>query len=221
VGVVDPLGSYTGQGNPYGEDNRGNNVVFSAEPLVTVVPHQDSTAITGTGGKDVLKLTQNSSHLIITNNGVVTARRWDETGALQIQLGASADKLLTDGTVTVRLEASGGGGNDTLIGGEGNDELSGAGGKDRVYGQGGGDYLIGGGANDYLEGGDDNDSLSGGAGNDKLVGGAGPDHLIGGLGDDQFYVNDQTGDTISGNAGNDRADYDADDFRTSIEGVIS
>jgi Ca2+-binding RTX toxin-like protein len=217
---VDAPQAYKGEHNPYADMNRDNNIVFTDTPVVTVVPTLTPN-ITGTAGKDVLKVTQNSSHVIVTMNGAVSAAPISSVPVINAQLGASADKLLADSSVTIKLAVSGGGGNDTLIGGEAGDELSGAGGKDKVYGQGGADYLIGGGSNDYLEGGAGNDTLSAGAGNDKLVGLAGKDYMIGGLGDDQFFARDAEKDTLSGNAGDDSADYDGIDFKTSIESLIA
>ena len=58
---------------------------------------------------------------------------------------------------SVRLNADGGAGNDTIIGHDGNN------------------YLAGGAGDDILQGGDGNDSLRGDAGNDTLEGGAGQD----------------------------------------------
>jgi Ca2+-binding RTX toxin-like protein len=223
VVLVDSQDLYVGNvgpGNPYADVNRDNNTIFSASPVVTVVPDGEPT-FNGTSGKDVVKITQNQTHVIVTDNGVVTARSLTDTPALNIQLGASPDKLLADPSVTIALNVSGGGGNDTLIGGSGNDQLSGSGGRDKIYGEAGNDYLIGGGANDYLEGDAGADTCSGGTGNDKLVGGDGKDYLLGGAGDDQFYSQDGLVDTLSGGPGSDSSQSDASDIKASIEGVIA
>jgi Ca2+-binding RTX toxin-like protein len=80
---------------------------------------------------------------------------------------------------SLRLEAFGQGGNDTLIGDAQNDHLHGGEGNDVLYGYGG---------NDFLEGRKDYDRLFGMSGNDTLDGGDDgvADYLNGGTGFDRF-----------------------------------
>jgi hypothetical protein len=94
------------------------------------------------------------------------------------------------------LDATTGGGNNTLRGGDGNDELY-AYASDQLFGDAGSDelYSDGNGAN-TLNGGDANDILFadrddvvfGDAGDDLIFGGFGANKLTGGLGKDIFYI---------------------------------
>ena len=103
---------------------------------------------------------------------------------------------------------SGGAGNDTLVGGDGDDRLNGNGGNDRLFGENGVDRLYGYAGNDYLDG---------GAGSDRLDGGAGFDTLLGQGGNDRFFTRDGAADELFGGSGQDSADSDALDMRSSIE----
>ena len=92
------------------------------------------------------------------------------------------DTYSVGGSSTYHVYINGGLGNDTLTSGSGNDTL------------------YGGVGNDTLNGNDGNDTLLGGDGNDILNGGTGADSMIGGLGDDTYSI-DNTGDTVTENAG--------------------
>ena len=83
--------------------------------------------------------------------------------ALALALPASGATLSRSGTKvtyeaspgeknSLKFEADGGPGKDSLIGTKGNDKLSGGSGPDRVYGSGGKDQLYGGSGNDRLTG---------------------------------------------------------------------
>jgi hypothetical protein len=94
------------------------------------------------------------------------------------------------------LDATTGGGNNTLRGGDGNDELYayasdqlfGDAGSDELYSDGNGaNTLYGGDANDTLFA-DSNDFVFGDAGDDLIFGGFGANQLTGGLGEDSFYL---------------------------------
>jgi len=78
--------------------------------------------------------------------------------------------------------------------------LAGTDGDDVMNGTANSDYFDGGAGNDQLNGKAGNDWLLGGSGNDKLDGGAGADDMVGGTGDDTYIVDD-SGDTITENAG--------------------
>jgi Ca2+-binding RTX toxin-like protein len=78
--------------------------------------------------------------------------------------------------------------------------LAGTDGDDVMNGTANSDYFDGGLGNDQINGKAGNDWLLGGAGNDKLDGGAGVDDMAGGTGDDTYIVDD-SGDTITENAG--------------------
>lgn len=85
------------------------------------------------------------------------------------------------------VRAFGGAGNDYLEGGDGNDLLDGGDGIDTLVGGFGGDSLYGGSGNDRLEGGFDDDYLDGGLGNDVLFGDFGNDSLHGSYGNDALF----------------------------------
>ncbi|WP_022685541.1 M10 family metallopeptidase C-terminal domain-containing protein [Sphingomonas phyllosphaerae] len=104
-------------------------------------------------------------------------------------------------------QATGGGGNDTLVaienvrGGAGGNYLTGSAGDNVLTGNAAADLLIGGAGRDTLSGGDGDDLLTGdgfalapGADaadmRDVLIGGAGRDTLIGGAGDDELSGGD-------------------------------
>lgn len=96
-------------------------------------------------------------------------------------------------------------GNDTLEGNAGNDELYAGDGHDNVDGGSGDDFIGGEAGNDVLRGGTGNDSVYGQDGNDTLYGGEGVDLLVGNDGDDALFGGGfASGDTLVGNAGQDR-----------------
>ena len=76
---------------------------------------------------------------------------------------------------SIRLEAWGGAGSDTLVGGWGNDMLAGEDNPDRVIGNAGDDSVFGGGGRDAVFGGDGHDALGGDNGDDRVFGDAGND----------------------------------------------
>lgn len=220
ITVFDETQLYIGQGNPFAESNRDNNTLITSTQDVVIAEQWFAGLRDGTAAKDVFSIQQNETHQLITINGELFATGIGEIAFYQFLLGASADKFTADPDVTTAVRVSGGGGNDTLIGGAGIDEFSGSGGRDRIFGQGGDDYLIGGGANDYLEGGTGDDTMSGGLGNDKLVALSGADSVLGGAGNDQFFTKGDGIDTLSGGPGTDLGDFDANDLRAGIEGII-
>lgn len=138
------------------------------------------------------------------------------SSAYEFYVNASAqltgDLLYLDGSAATQVfDATGGGGNDTIIGGAdfnylqgggGNDYLAGGTGDDQLLGQGGDDTLLGGDDADTLFGGDGADILYGGDGDDSVRGDTGDDLIYGGSGDDMLFG--FTGnDTLDGGAGAD------------------
>lgn len=105
-------------------------------------------------------------------------------------------------TTSAQSLAFGGEGDDYLYGGNVPDQLHGDGGNDRIYGNNGSDSLRGGFGNDILRGGNDGDTLYGDSGDDSLFGEQGDDSLFGSLGND--YVSGGDGnDILRGEDGND------------------
>jgi Ca2+-binding RTX toxin-like protein len=117
---------------------------------------------------------------------------------------------ITGGPATIAntdlIEASGGGGDDTIEIDEANGPLppasfSGGFGADTLRGGSGADTLSGNEGNDILEGRAGFDQLFGDADNDVLIGGAGNDQMFGGLGDDRMVWNPGDGsDLMEGDA---------------------
>lgn len=200
------------------ETNEVNNIGVSSTQLVNVIEKLPSTPLQGTDGNDVIRIWQDDDDVYVSLNGRVYQEDRSKISKLVIFGNAGHDKIYAEPGVTVPLNISGGGGNDTIIGGDGNDELSGANGNDRIFGGAGNDHLIGGAGSDRLYGEAGNDTLSGGGGNDFLYGGTGANWLIGGAGNDKLFARGNGGvDTISGNGGTDYAEYDPGDILASIE----
>jgi hypothetical protein len=128
-----------------------------------------------------------------------------------------------DNLTSIKSDAYGGAGLDTLLGGSnvdqfwggdqddyldgrlGNDILRGENHRDAIFGDVGDDKLYGGGDIDWLHGGAGFDTLLGEAGNDWLFGGAGGDSLNGGAGTNILYAD--YGTANSPVAGYDRFDW--------------
>ncbi len=215
--------------NSVNESNESN--VFRTASAVITIPSNNlpSGPITGTVGNDVILLTQRNGRLIVTFNG--ETRAGDVPATLFIDGSSGNDKVIADASVTVKLAVTGSGGNDTIVGGSGDDELSGANGSDRVHGGAGQDFLLGGAQNDSLWGETGNDLMIGGGANDRLSDVVGRDWFIGGNGNDTIISRDTTSnsandpDTVSGNAGSDRAQVDiagtVPDTLASIEELLA
>jgi Ca2+-binding RTX toxin-like protein len=114
-------------------------------------------------------------------------------------------------TILVEGNASGGGGNDTLIGGTGEAWLFGDAGNDLLDGRkalatADDLWFDGGTGNDTLYGGAARGELFGDAGHDLIVGGAGPE-LIDGQADNDTLDGGAGRDTLKGGAGTDTLDY--------------
>jgi Ca2+-binding RTX toxin-like protein len=223
-----PAGSYyvivkLDANNGVQESNEAN-VFFTDTPSIIVASNNlPSGPLTGTTGNDVILLSQRSGKLIVTFNG--EARSGAVPTSLFIDAAAGNDKVIADATVTMKLAVTGGGGNDTIVGGSGEDELSGANGKDRVFGGAGNDFVIGGAQPDSLWGEAGNDLLLGAGGNDRLTDVVGRDWFIGGNGNDTIIARDTASDTandpdtVSGNAGFDRAQVDTGAFPDTLASI--
>jgi Ca2+-binding RTX toxin-like protein len=150
----------------------------------------DDTIRAGTGG-----------NLIDGGVGIDVISYAPASQAVKVDLATpAANSGQADGDFYVGIEnISGSGFNDTLLG---EDTLFGdaAKGINVIWGNDGNDSISGRGGDDSLYGGDGKDSLYGGMGNDSLSGGTGSDSMVGGTGDD-IYVVDDSGNTITENAG--------------------
>jgi hypothetical protein len=171
-----------------------------------------SSVVTGGGVMTVYANSLDTSVVVqsAANGGIqvrdtVTGATWTRYGISRVDFvgGAGNDRFINN-VSTLATRAWGYGGNDYLegynaidqfIGGYGNDTLVGYGGNDVMWGEAGNDTLRGMSGNDQLIGGDGNDLLNGGDGADYMWGGNGNDILI--------AIDNTTGDTAEGNAGND------------------
>jgi Ca2+-binding RTX toxin-like protein len=129
-------------------------------------------------GNDSVTIHQQAGWYRVVENGVTTwissSRVWG--GDVRVNCGSGND-YVNNYASSLRLEAFGQWGNDTLIGDAQADHLHGGEGNDTLYGYGGNDYLEGRYGTDRLYGMDGNDTLDGGDDGvaDYLNGGAGRD----------------------------------------------
>ena len=102
---------------------------------------------------------------------------------------------------------------DRLFGGRGNDTLVGGDGFDRIHGGPGNDNAKGNVGRDFMSGGFGDDTQEGGPGDDRIFANLGVDTTSGGPGNDVLFAlarrdvngpGDVTGDTVRGDAGDDR-----------------
>ncbi|MGB7159465.1 MAG: calcium-binding protein [Tepidisphaeraceae bacterium] len=218
----------------FAETDTTNNTVFSPTTVCRITTEElTNPTILGTAGNDLITIEQHSDNDVVTVNGVSYYYDTSETAFdhLFIDGGSGNDKILViDERVSIDLFITGSGGNDTIQGGNGDDELSGANGKDKLFGGSGRDYLLGGASADYLTGGHGDDTMSGAGGNDRLEDHFNKDYFLGGAGNDVFITRDAVSnewsdpDTISGGAGNDRAQADSGpytDLTASIEELLA
>ena len=111
------------------------------------------------------------------------------------------------GTTEV-LEVNGGGGDDVITGRVGLADLI----KLELSGGAGNDTIRGGDGDDYISGGDDDDDLSGGQGDDVIVGDRGADIMKGNAGNDRMIWNNGDGsDVMEGGNGWDTAEVNGSD----------
>ena len=108
------------------------------------------------------------------------------------------------GDLVSRDRLFGGRGNDTLRGGDGFDRIHGGPGKDTANGNAGNDLMSGGIGDDTQDGGPGDDVIFANRGNDTTSGGPGNDLLFALARRDVHGRGDLSGDTIRGDAGDDR-----------------
>lgn len=176
---------YGGNGNDWLSGGDGDDLVFggagtdafyggAGNDIFVVEAAELKNLVHGGDGWDRVSIEDSDSVLTGVNINMAT---------LEIEgIGGTNKADIIDGSGVVNVnaygyyvQASGGGGNDTITGS--------AIGGDYIEGNGGNDKLYGGGGNDDLRGDDGNDILVGGAGNDVLTGGAGSDTFVYGPGD--------------------------------------
>ncbi len=159
--------------------------------FLTIWDYSGTDTLSVSGSRDVkLDLTPGS-----WSNVGTTIEYWDGTS---FSYDSNTVFITPD---TVIENATGAGGNDTLVGNEANNRLRGNDGSDSLMGGSGADVLVGGAGNDVGLGGTGDDTLwagggdqgtdvmAGGAGNDVIAGGGGNDLLVGGGLDDAANTN--------------------------------
>lgn len=171
----------------------GDNYAYSQDErhFLTIWDYSGTDTLSVSGSRDVkLDLTPGS-----WSNVGTTIEYWDGTS---FSYDSNTVFITPD---TVIENATGAGGNDTLVGNDANNRLRGNDGSDTIMGGSGADVLVGGTGNDVGLGGTGDDTLwagggdqgtdvmAGGAGNDVIAGGGGNDLLVGGGLDDAANTN--------------------------------
>jgi Ca2+-binding RTX toxin-like protein len=164
------------------------------------------TLIGGDGNGDQVAEVAVDAETIVLTNDVLTV------GGLEDSVSGVEEFILTGGSLSSLIDASGytmgnvtidgAGGDDTLIGSNGDDFINGGAGNDTLTGSLGNDSMLGGAGSDLVDGGSANDTLVGNSGNDTLNGGTGLDSIDGGSGGD-FIDGGDDNDTALGGAGSD------------------
>jgi len=171
------------------------SITFNAASGVLAIqgsPYADSARVSRQGTEVVASLdTPGHGHVVRVINA-------HEVKDIVFHGGAGNDRFANQ--TSIRSQAWGDQGNDTLQGGAGKDELHGGSGNDSLRGGAGNDSLDGGSGNDSLSGGSGNDSLDGGSGNDSLDGGSGNDQVDTGSGNDRVEPSSGN-DQVSGDSG--------------------
>ena len=139
--------------DPFNEDNIS---VFSG---AYVIGGSTSLTIFGSSGADKITLVNTGGTFKVSSSDVNRSYTTNKITLVTVSTGGGDDQVVAS-SMTARINAYGGAGNDRLVGG-------------LTY--------------DTLDGGDGNDTLDGGAGIDSLLGGNGNDRLAGGSGDDYYY----------------------------------
>jgi Ca2+-binding RTX toxin-like protein len=205
-------GNFQGEGNELDNHlvgNSGNNDLFGGDGDDVLEGNAGNDLLTGGDGNDVL------------DGG---------TGADILNGGAGDDRYVVDNLSDVAIELPGHG-NDTLVAARDADlrtefhaienvELAGT--ATTAIGSEQANHLVGNDLGNVLEGNGGNDVIEGAGGNDTLHGGDGNDSLSGGEGDDRF-VFDPLDTSVSGGAGVDTLQIDAEtaDFTLIANSVFT
>ena len=207
------------------DPNVANNAFATESPVIVITDAVwPSDTVLGTDGNDRIFMSGPGLDLFVSVNGDV--RRLPRVAQSLIDSGAGDDRIsVTDTEFEWDMLITGSGGKDRVTTGRGDDSISGGNGHDRILSGDGNDDVLGGAGWDYINTEAGSDLARGAGGNDKLIDLAGNDYLIGGAGNDVFDARDSlmgvtTGDSISGNGGNDTAFLDEEDGRSSIEAVL-
>jgi Ca2+-binding RTX toxin-like protein len=163
----------------------------------------DRVTVNGAVGNEVITIAGSGG--VASVSGVpapVLIFHSEGTDQLVVNGNAGNDIINASGLAagTMALTLDGGAGNDTIIGGDS------------------ADALLGGAGDDAIVGGDGNDTITAGDGNDLALGGRGNDVALLGAGDDVFTWNPGDGsDTVEGQAGVDRLEFNGANVNESID----
>jgi len=150
----------------------------------------------GTAAQDHIEAFQNTTHLVVTNNGVTAHHKLAGLRLFAIEGGDGADTLIVSSrTVTIPVSLAGGRGSDTLSAALANDTI------------------FGGPGDDYMFGGEGNDLLDGNAGSDDFLGGNGARDLA------TYFARTNPVTVGLGNFADDGEAGEGDHVRTDIEMV--
>lgn len=172
---------YGGDGNDHVFGRDGADLIYGGEGDDSLIGSIGIDTIYGGAGNDVLAGSQGSDLIYggegndLVYIGVPAPGDIAYTNEGTVYLDEGND-FLDAGDATLRFDAYGGDGRDTMRAGIGDDSL---------FGGDGDDSIDGGGGNDTIDGGDGADVLSGGGGRDVFIAGAG-DTVFGGEGGDDF-----------------------------------
>lgn len=193
-------------------------IAASAEARVTSVVIERVLKVTGSDGKDRVRITCVAGNAKVNGSnpagGAVNCSSIVEVDATT---GAGRDVIDFSGITSEFGEAKfpgfGVGTGTAALGGDGNDRyipsrvafnlFFGEAGNDRARGGPARDLLNGGPGDDDLRGGDGRDTLIGQTGDDRLAGGTESDLLNGGLGDDALF-GEPGADILGGGPGRDK-----------------
>ena len=195
-----------GAGNDTVSGNAGNDLVSGGAGDDTLSGGAGADSLQGGSGNDALSggaandiLTGGAGNdSLVGGDGTDTANYSDNSGGVNVDLGA--------GTET-------GQGSDTL---QGDENVTGGSGDDSLTGNVSNNALSGGAGNDFISGGAGNDSESGGVGNDTLTGDAGKDNVNG---NDGTNVCDLDAQDVSANCLEDTIAPEIVDFKIAEAGT--
>lgn len=212
------LSANHGVGHAHGhakpEDHSGHGKGHAATPPAhnAVVMHGRNLQVKGSGGDDVVSVVPNAddpTKVDVSFNGTVSTFSLTRIKQLQVDLKAGNDTLTVDPSLTFKLHASGG---------DGDDNLSAGGGQSKLMGGSGDDVLVGGPLNDALNGGSGNDMLDGGDGHDRLDGKSGTDSVTGGDGSDHFAGDDDASEKLDVTSDDHDKSHTSDDDQDGSSG---
>jgi Ca2+-binding RTX toxin-like protein len=171
---------------PGGNKNDFQLLAAFADGTTALLPVLAPT-VTGTGGRDVVFVTEAAGVISVTSNGSTQRFLAATNRTISINTLGGDDYVNAFGLTGAAVNVDAGAGDDSIVGGERGDTLNGGNGSDLIFGFGGNDRIDGGAGNDVLLGGFGNDWIRGGAGNDLIIDFFGRNDIDGGSGFDIIF----------------------------------